>query len=177
MRNIWSSALALSLVGMMAAPAAAQQPPKPGPEHEFLKEMAGTWDCTVKFMGQESKGTMVYKMGLGGLWLLSSFDGEFGGQKFEGSGMDSYDPAKKKFVSVWADSMVATPMLSEGTYDKAARKLTMLGEGPPGPDGKPTKSTSVTEYKDPDTMIMTMSGPGPDGKEAVMMTITFKRKK
>ena len=151
-------------------------PPKPGPEHELLKSMVGTWEATVKFAGQESKGTMVYKMGLGDLWLLSTFDGEFGGQKFEGRGMDSYDANKKKYVSAWIDSMSTTPMLIEGTYNAAEKKLTLEGTAP-GPDGKTSRTTMVNEYKDNDNMVSTMSGPGPDGKDAVMMTIVYKRKK
>ena len=47
----------------------------------------------------------------------------------------------------------------------------------PGPDGKPTKFKMVTEYKDNDNFVFTMSAPGPGGKEAVVMTIVYKRKK
>jgi Protein of unknown function (DUF1579) len=171
------TAVALALLGLVATPASAQEPPKPGPEHELLKQMAGTWDCTMKAtMGPDGKGVMVYKVGLGGLWLVSNFQGEFGGLKFKGHGMDSYDAAKKKYVSVWFDSFGTSPSLSEGTFDRATKKMTMIGEGP-GPDGKPVKSTSVTEYQDADNMILTMSSPGPNGKDVVMMTITCKKRK
>src|SRR5260370_28344655 len=95
--------------GVLVAPAAvAQEAPKPGPEHALLKRAEGTWDATLKFGDQESKGTMTYKMGLGGLWLVSDFKGEVMGAKFEGKGMDTYDPAQKKYVNVWFDSMSAT---------------------------------------------------------------------
>src|SRR5215510_4460053 len=73
------------LVGMavvLAAPAArAQDFPKPGPEHELLKKWVGTWDTTMKMQGAESKGVATYKMELGGLWLASTYEGEFGGMK------------------------------------------------------------------------------------------------
>ncbi len=164
------------LASASSAFAQAPAPAKPGPEHELLKSMVGTWEATVKFAGQESKGTMVYKMGLGDLWLLSNFEGEFGGQKFEGRGMDTYDANKKKYVSVWADSMTASPMVIEGTYNAAEKKLTLEGMAP-SPDGKSNKTTMVNEYKDQDNISSTMSGPGPDGKDAVMMTIVYKRKK
>src|SRR5262245_33879755 len=82
----------------------SQEPPKPGPEHEHLKQLEGTWDGTVKAGDQESKGTMTYKM-MGGFWLTSHFEGDFGGQKFEGRGIETYDPEKKKYVSAWSDSM------------------------------------------------------------------------
>src|SRR5262249_239816 len=73
-RGSWAVARALLVV-----PAArAQEPPKPGPEHEILKKLAGTWDVTMKGGGVESKGTVTYKMDLGGLWLVSSMESEFG---------------------------------------------------------------------------------------------------
>jgi hypothetical protein len=163
---------------LLAAPAAPAQPkaPKPGPEHDRLRQMEGTWEATVKSDHGESKGTVTYKADLNGLWLLGEFQGEFGGQKFRGRSIDGYDVTKKKYFSVWIDSMSTAPMLSEGTFDKAGKVLTLHGEGP-GMDGKPTKFKLVTELKDKDTMLFTMSGPDKDGKDRVMMTITYKRKK
>jgi hypothetical protein len=161
----------------VVGPAAlAQAPVQPGPEHQKLKDMEGTWDAVMKMGEEESKGTMVWKMDLGGLWLVSEFQGDFGGQKFAGKGLDSYDPVKKKYVGVWVDSMSASPMVSEGTYDKDGKVLTMTGEGP-GPDGKPSKYKMTTEHKDKNTLFWTLYGPGPDGKEAPMFSITYKRKK
>ena len=159
---------------MAAAPfAAAQDFPKPGPEHEMLKKWVGTWDTTMKMAGMESKGTATYKMELGGLWLVSNFEGEIAGAKFSGKGLDSYDATKKKFVGVWVDSMSTSPMTMEGTYDKAKKTLTMVGEGP-GEDGKPTKHKTVSEMKDDDTVNFSMYMG--DGKEP-MFTILYKRKK
>jgi hypothetical protein len=71
----------------------------------MLKKMEGTWEATMNVMGMDAKGTMVYKMELGGLWLTSNFEGEFGGMKFTGKGIDGYDPMKKKYVGTWVDSM------------------------------------------------------------------------
>lgn len=158
---------------MLSSISNAQEPPKPGPEHEMLKKMEGTWDATMKFGDMESKATAVYKMELGGLWLSSTFEGNFGGMKFTGKGLDGYDPAKKKFVAVWVDSMSTVPMLMEGTYDKAKNTTTMTGEGP-GMDGKLTKHKAVSEMKDDNTMFFSMYMG--DGKEPAF-TITYKRRK
>jgi hypothetical protein len=157
------------------APSARAQGQKPGPEHDALKRLEGTWEATIKAGGEESKATATYKMEMGGLWLVSTFKGSFGGMPFEGKGLDSYDAAKKKYVSVWVDSMMTTPMISEGTFDKEGKVLTMMGEGP-GMDGKPTKLKMVSEFKDKDTMVFTMSAPAKDGKDEVVMTINYKRK-
>ncbi len=166
---------ALALVAFVAPAVSAQpEPPKPGPEHEMLKKLEGTWTLTMKAGGMEHKGTTVYKMELGGLWLGSAMECDLGpAGKFSGKGMDSYDAGKKKFISVWFDSMGTTPMVFEGTYDKEKKALTMTGDAP-GPDGKPAKWKSVTTYPDADTVVFSMYVG--DGKEP-MFVITYKRKK
>jgi Protein of unknown function (DUF1579) len=162
-------------VALWLAPLArAQEPPKPGPEHERLKQAEGVWEATVKMGDQESKGTMVYQMGLGGLWLTSRFEGDFGGMKFQGRGLETYDPAKKKYISVWADSFSTSPMITEGTYDKESKTVTMTGEGP-GPEGKPVKYKSTLEHKDKDTMVFNMYAGDTGDKDKPMLTITYKR--
>ncbi len=177
MRTARLASLLLAASVLVPIGARAQEPPKPGPEHELLKRMVGSWDATVKFGPTEGKGVMTYKMELGGLWLGSEFKGEFDGKPFEGKGLDSYDADKKKYVSVWFDSMITSPMVSEGTADKEGKVLTMLGNGPPGPDGKPSKVKAVTEFKDKDTILSTMSVVDKDGKDQPMGTMTYKRKK
>ena len=100
-RFVAPAALAVVLCGVAAAATARA---RPGARR--AQEMVGTWDTTMKIEGGESKGTCVYKMDVGGLWLASTFEGDIGGMKFSGRGYDSYDPAKKKYVGVWLDSMM-----------------------------------------------------------------------
>jgi hypothetical protein len=175
MRKVGTVTAGLLLL-LVATRGAAQPPfPKPGPEHEHFKELEGTWDATVESMGTKSKGTMVWKVGLGGLWLLEHFKGEAGDASFEGMGASSYDPAKKKYVNVWIDNMSTAPMVSEGTFDKAKKTSTMTGTAPM-PDGKTMKMTMTSVMKDADTIIFTMTTPGADGKDMELMKITYKRK-
>lgn len=170
--------LAVCAAGLLFVPAVLAQPevPKPGPEHEALKQLVGTWEATVKMGGMESKGTMTYKMDLGGLWLVSDFQGEFGGMKFQGKGLETYDPVKKKYFAIWVDAWSTAPMITEGTRDKSGKVLTMTGEGP-GQDGKPAKYKTVTEMKDKDHMHFTLFAQGADGKDQTVLTITYKRQK
>src|SRR6266508_3074293 len=93
--------------------ALGQAPPAPGPEHEVLKKWEGTWNAKVKMGTNESPATATYKMICGGMWLMSDFQGQFADQKFSGQGLDSYAPEKKKYVSVWVDSISTRPMLLE----------------------------------------------------------------
>lgn len=169
MRRI--SAVAMAVV--LTVPAVAQEPPKPGPEHKLLKVREGTWDTTMKAGGAEFKGTVTYKMELGGLWLAGSMESDMGGQKLLGKSLDTYDPAKKKYIAVWADNMSTTPMIMEGAYDKEKKTLTLIGDSL-GMDGKPAKWKSVSTMPDNDTIQFSMFVG--DAKEP-MFTVTYKRKK
>jgi hypothetical protein len=133
----------------------AQEPTKPGAEHAVLKKWEGAWNVTMKMEGMESKGSQTAKMELGGLWLVSEFSCELGGQKFTGKGLDTYDATKKKYVSVWVDSMSTSPIVLEGTHDQEKHATTLVGEGN-GPDGKPMKYKSITTWKDDNTVNFDM---------------------
>lgn len=147
----------------------------PGPEHEWLKEQEGEWEFKMVGGGQEMVGSVTYKMGLGGLWLVSDLEVDMGGGfKFVGHGLDTYDPTKKKFVNIWVDSMMAAPIVSEGELSADKKTLTMLGKGP-GQDGKTVEYKMVTEYKDKDTHIFKMWSGDLSGDP--MMTATYTRKK
>ena len=115
---------AVVAVAVLAPAAPAQEGPKPGPEHAVLKKLEGNWDLVMKFGGMESKGAVTYKMELGGLWLAGSLESELFGAKFQGKSLDSYDAGKKKYISVWIDSMGTQPMILEGTYDAGKKTLT-----------------------------------------------------
>jgi hypothetical protein len=166
--------LAIACTALMLSPASrAQEMPKPGPEHEMLKKMAGDWTLTMTAGGMDSKGTVTWKMELGGMWLTGNLECELFGTKFTGKSIDGYDPVKKKYVGVWVDSMSASPMMMEGIFDKDKKTMTMTGDGP-GMDGKPTKYRSVSVMTDDDTINFSMFVG--DSKEAAF-TIAYKRKK
>jgi hypothetical protein len=173
-RTLW---VAACFVASLASAVQAQEFPKPGPEHELLKKNEGTWTAVCKMPdGSESKAEAVYKMECGGLWLRGHFKGDFGGASFEGIGLDTYDPEKKKFIGIWVDSMSTSPMTMEGTYDEKTKTLTSVGEGK-GPDGKLAKYKMATRYKDEDHHTLEMYLVGPDGKDNLMMTVEYTRKK
>jgi hypothetical protein len=171
--------VSLSLLAL-ATPALAQMPPMPtpGPEHEMLRKDVGTWDATVEmFMApgappEVSKGTETVTM-MGGFWQLTEFKSEMMGQPFEGRGATGYDPAKKKYVGTWVDTMTPGYYTVEGTYDAATKTLTATMEGP-DPSGAVAKTKETTQWKDADSRVFTMYAP--DGT-TVGMRITYKRRK
>jgi len=178
-----SLVVSLAVSGLVAAVAAQDMPPlpQPGPEHAVYKEAAGTWDARVEsFMGpgepMVSTGVEVNRVGCSGLCLISNFEGSFMGTKFEGHGTDTWDPAKKKYVGSWTDSMSTGLSLTESTWDPATKTLTGYMEGP-DMTGNVVKMKSTTTMKDADHRVMEMKGPGPDGKDVLMMRITYTRQK
>lgn len=178
---------AVSVAALAAAPALAQEgmppTPKPGPEHQILQQDAGAWDATVEMWmapGQPpavSKGTETNTLCCGGLWLYTDFNSDMMGAPFQGHGVMGYDPAKKKYVGTWVDSMSVALSVMENTYDAATKTMTGFMEGP-DPSGKMIKMKMVNEWKDAgETRVFTMSMPGPDAKDVPTMRITYKRKK
>lgn len=156
--------------------------PKPGPEHEVLKADVGTWDATVEVIASPgmqpmvSKGVETNTMGCGGLCLISDFKAEIApGQPFHGHGMTTWDPAKKKYVGSWTDSMSAGLGIGESTWDPAGKKATGTMEMPE-PSGGTLRSRMVVEYPSPTTRTMTSYMTGPDGKEFMNLRITYTRR-
>lgn len=148
----------------------------PGPEHLAMKKHEGEWTAKVKTEGGDSAGTMTVKMECGGLWLSSDFKSDFGGLPFHGRGLDTYDPGKKKYLSVWVDSMSTRPLILEGTLHEPTKTLTLRGEGV-GPDGGPAKYKTETIFTDDQHHLFHMYLVAADGTETKMMTIEYTRKK
>jgi hypothetical protein len=164
---------------LLAGGAHAQDYPKPGAEHERLKQLEGVWDAQVKChqpTPQESKGVYTSKLDLGGFFLVCEFKAEIAGQPFQGRAFTGYDPYKKKYVGVWVDSMSPAIYTIEGSFDKVGKVYTEIMEGP-DPQGKPMKIRATTEIKDKDHMQFQMFLPGEDGKETLMMEIAYTRRK
>ncbi len=173
--------LPLTLIALFATPQAPMTP-KPGPEHKLLTADAGTWDASVEVHAEpgkppmKSKGVEVNTVGCGGLCVVTNFKGDMAGAPFEGSGVTTYDPKKKKYVGSWTDSMSAGLQIAESTYDAKTKKWSGVMEGP-DMSGNIMKARSTIEVTAAGTRVFTLYGPGPDGKEAVMMKITYTRRK
>ena len=173
--------LPLTFIALFASQQAPMTP-KPGAEHKLLTADAGTWDAVVEFHAEpgkppmKSKGVEVNTIGCGGLCLITSFKGDMAGAPFAGAGVTTYDPKKQKYIGSWTDSMSAGLSIGESTYDAKTKKWSGVMEGP-DLSGNIMKARSVTEVTAAGTRVFSLYGPGPDGKEAVMMKITYTRRK
>jgi hypothetical protein len=172
--------------GVVLAPAlaAAQAPdmPTPGPEHAVLKEEIGTWDASIEVLmpgapgSGPSKGVEVNTLSCNGLCVATDFKGVIMGGPFEGHGVATWDPTKKKYVGTWSDSMAAGLATTESTWDGAARTMNGTMLTPDGAGGT-VKLRSTVVYTPDGKRVFTMFMPGPDGKEVPSMRITYTRQK
>ena len=196
MRRFGYAMIAIALVALAGLPGAAQdkgaqgQKPaeqmmpqvQPTRQHAQIRELLGTWDATVEFSPapgappQVSKGTEVVRECCGGLWIVSDFSSDMGDMPFVGHGLFGYDPDKEKYVGVWVDSMTTSLSISEGTYDETKKVFTSWMESKT-PDGQTVRMTLVEESPEANTRISHFLMPGPDGKDAETMKITYKRAK
>lgn len=159
---------------------AAHMPAPITDKHKLMQHAAGEWNCTIYMSGgpgtepMKSKGSERNMLTDNGRWLLSQFEGEIMGEKFQGYGAQTWNSRKGKFTMAWLDSMSEDVMLSEGDYDATAKTWTFVGEMV-GHDGKPAKTKMVTTVKDKDHHTFEMFGTGPDGSEGKMMWIEYER--
>jgi hypothetical protein len=150
----------------------------PGPQHDQLKKMEGSWKTSVKSWmapGEPttSAGASECHMILGGRFLEERATGDMMGMPFEGHGLIGYDNMKKQYLMTWIDNMGTGIMSANGSYDDAKKTLTFKSMTT-GMDGKPAAYRSTSTWTDDNTMVLTMYQTQ-KGKETKAMEITYTR--
>ncbi len=154
---------------------------KPTEQHKVLKKDVGTWDATVKVWPMpdaepmESKGVEKNRLLKGGLWLITRFEGEVIGMPFIGMGTFGYDPAEKKYVGTWIDTMTPHMMITKSDYDEKTKTMTGISETRDVMTGEKYNAKMISRYSDDNTRVMEMHRKGEDGKEWKVMEINYKR--
>jgi uncharacterized protein DUF1579 len=154
----------------------------PGPAHELLAAMAGTYDLTVRSWHEpggppmEEKGSATRTMTLGGRVLVEDLTSSMMGTPFTGHGMTGYDNVSGKYWGTWNDSMSTGVMVSEGTCDAQGKTCTFTSSWKDPVKKTTIKARMTTKWTSPTTEIFEMYAPGKDGKEMKMMEITYTKK-
>jgi Protein of unknown function (DUF1579) len=149
-------------------------------EHEIFQKDVGTWDAEVVVRPgpgappQTSRGVAVNRL-IGGVWLVSDFKND---SDFEGHGVYGWDPAKKKYVGTWVDSMRTFLAPMEGMWDAATKTMTFVGEGTTA-DGRTMRWRETTTVTGPDTQVFRtfIAGAGENGADLEVVTTTYTRRK
>lgn len=153
----------------------------PGAPHAALAKMAGSYDLSIKSWNDPAgeptveKGTATRRMTLGGRIMVEEIESTMMGQAFTGIGMNGYDNVSGKHWSTWNDSMSTGVMMSEGSCDSAGT-CTFNGQWNDPVTKKPVTARMTSRWTSDTVEIFEMYGPGPDGKEAKMMEITYTKR-
>lgn len=152
----------------------------PGPEHEVLKSLAGSWKTVTKaWFGpgepQVTEGTAEATSILGGRFLREEYTGIFMGDPFQGMGVTGYDLMKKEYVGTWVDSMGTGIAESKGRYDAAAKRFDYTATYMDPMTMKEKTWRMVNKIIDNNKHVFSMFDMM-DGKEVMTMEITYTRK-
>lgn len=153
----------------------------PGMEHGKLAAMAGSYDLTVKSWyapgapPSTDSGTATRRMILGNRVLVEEVTASMMGQPFTGQGLHGFDNVTGRYWATWNDSMSTGVMVSDGTCD-AQLACTYTGKHHDPVTKKEQTSRMTSRWTDRNTEVFEMYGPGPDGREAKMMEITYKKR-
>jgi hypothetical protein len=161
--------------------AAYQKAGTPGPQHAALAKAVGTYDMSIRSWESPGApptveaGTATRAMTLEGRVMTEDVQSQMHGQPFTGHGMQGYDNVSGKWWSTWNDSMSTGVMVSEGSCDDQG-DCTLTGSwNDPITKGK-VNARMTLKWTSPTVQLFEMYAPGPDGKEAKMMEITYTRK-
>lgn len=160
---------------------AYQKAGTPGAEHRKLAAMAGTYDLTVKAWHAPDAppttdtGTATRKMILGDRVMVEDVSSQMMGQAYSGQGLHGFDNVTGKYWATWSDSISTGLMVSEGSCD-ADMACTYTGSYHDPVTRQPQAARMTTRWTGKDTEVFEMYAPGPDGKEAKMMEITYRKR-
>jgi len=153
-----------------------------GVEHELMARSVGEWKVTVTFWPAPgappsvSEGAASVKTIMGGRYLFEEFHGATPDGPFEGLGVTGFDNIKKRFVSIWVDSMSTGIMRAEGTASEDGKVLSFTGESPDPVAGAYKQQRSTTTIIDDNTHRFEIFEKAPDGAEYRNMEILYERK-
>jgi len=129
---------------------------QPGPHHEHLAAMVGSWTYTQKSWmdpsqpPMETKGTAEAKAILDGRFIETAYHGEFMGMPFEGHGIDGYDNLTKKHTGFWVDNLGTMSMNMTGSCDKGGKVTTLEATYLDPMTGKDSTFKMITTIVDKD---------------------------
>jgi len=156
----------------------------PGAAHKLLDPTVGTFNVTVHMWNapgapeQVSHGTEVSEWIWDGRFVKSKFEGDMGGQPFQGGGITGFDNSSGKYQGFWVDSMGTMMMpIATGTADASGKVLTFSRNYVDPMSGTPMTTREVVTIADKDHHTFEWYQPGPDGKEYKMMRIEYVRAK
>jgi hypothetical protein len=147
----------------MPAPAprmVIEKPREAGPGHKVLEPFAGTWKTEVRLWPDAaataptvSKGTVVFKMILGGRYVQGEFKGEEPGTPFNALEILGFDNAHLKYTGYWIDNTSTTANTSTGTASAEGKVLRLSGRMSDPDSHRQMELRTVISFETPDKVV------------------------
>jgi Protein of unknown function (DUF1579) len=153
----------------------------PGEPHQLFASLAGSWTTTSKEWMEpgkppmESTGSAEMKMLVDGRFLQQELTGNMMGQPYSGIGISGYDNLRKRYVTMWMDTMSTGMFTMEGTASADGKTITLRGQHAE-PGGGHMTHRAVWTIVDDKTQTFDMFGAHAGGKEMKMLEIMYTRK-
>ena len=136
------------LIGEVAPPS-----PTPSAEHEWLRQLAGTWAFCGKFGENPENAPTVcngkYEIrAMGDYWVVADVQSAYPGGKMTAVLQLGYDPDAGRFVGTWADTTHHHLWRYSGSLSEDGKTLTLETSGPNVMTG-----TGTASYRDNFTVV------------------------
>ena len=165
-----------------AAPEERSSPSMPGPEQAFLAKRAGEYTRAVKFVGQPgvnaaaSTGSAKISVILGGRFIQEENNDTVFGRPVSGMRLYGYNNITKQYEAIWTYTMSTAILMLTGASNDGGKTIDYAGTTQTHEGSKISLYARVRQVDD-DQFVVTLSIPGPDGKEAAFQETTYTRKK
>jgi hypothetical protein len=158
----------------------AVKPDVPGPIHQRLDNLAGSWDVVLQYtIGEkqhEGNATCEAKWILGGRFLQQGYHSRFQDRPFEVVQLLGYDNHRKKTIEIMMDNLSTGLLHNEGTISEDGKVITNRGESYDA-QGKPYKLRTVTTIVDHDHFTLEWYRGGEESNESRVVSMSHTRKK
>ncbi len=149
--------------------------------HMALDYLVGNWSTKTKWWQapgtkpEETEGKTHFESILGGRFVRETVDGTMMGKKFQGIGYLGYDNMKKKYITLWMDSMATGVFTLEGDSPDKGKTIKSSGEFLCPITGKEKFIRSVMKKVGKNEVVYEHYEKDPGGKEFKALEVAYKR--
>jgi hypothetical protein len=161
------------------APAGA---PKAETPQQFLARRAGEWTRAIRFVGQSDGqsepflGTARISAIHGGRFLLEEYSDVVFGRTITGTRLFGYNTVTGQYEAAFTGTTSPAILMLKGTSTDGGKVVDYSGEAESANGSKFTLNVRVRQVDD-DSIVMSFSMTGPDGKPNTFQETTYTRKK
>ena len=196
-RLIRAASVGIALAGAVLISTAANRPQEPqeagfdeaamslmspGPMHEYLGPLVGSWDMTTKHRmtseqpWEESTAHAQREWILDGRFVKETVEADFMGQPFHGIGFFGYDNVREEYCYMWIDSMGTGIMTGAGSSSDGGKVISFEGTTANAMTGeKDAWFRHVMRIVSDDENVFEMYAKDPSGEEFKTMEIASTR--